>query len=317
MRSLFALLLFAASSASAQNVCDNLLVSDVRYHAFTDTLINVYCANWNQTEIFNYPGFMLRNAEGDSVAGETVNTFGIGNGHVAYMRIVDGVTFADHHIDGTLELWTDFYAEQACTFALDESLCPTDDCNPLSLSLVNWGGALTNGVFNFVVRNADNENLLEGQLTLDDTHQDTTVALCLPNGHYTITVESTEGTSMGQPWAVLTEDGPFNSPAVQIPLPHGETSIMDVPLYIPCLTTPNSIAQPNEANAVFTLLPDGIVVDAPGSGQLTIVDLAGRMLHQLPVNGNARVLGLTSGIYVATYQDSEGQRKSIKMRVLR
>lgn len=315
MKYIFILLIFAATShVSAQNSCDNLQLDDVRYHAFSDTLINVYCSNWNQTEIFSYPGFLLRNANGDSVAAETVNYFGIGNAHVASMRIVDGATFENNLISGTLELWTGFYDALACTYAIDESLCPTDDCNSLSLSIVNMGGALTNGFFNYTISTVNGGTILEGQMMLDDDHQDSTITLCLPNGHYSLTIESVAGTMAGQPWATLTEVGPFNSPALQVPLPHEMTTVMDVPLYTACTTQiPNSVAQLHVANAVFTLLPDGIAVDATGSGQLSIVDMKGRLIATAAIVGHGNVMGLKSGLYIATYNDLKGSGKSIKM----
>jgi hypothetical protein len=74
---LWALFSGLASGLAAQNPCDLIGITDVRYDAFSDTAILVQVVN-NSPEIFSYPGFILFDTEGDTLAREQVNFFGIG-----------------------------------------------------------------------------------------------------------------------------------------------------------------------------------------------------------------------------------------------
>ncbi len=64
---------FFSTTAFAQGPCDALNLVSVGYSPFTDTVIVVSVENNNTTEIFDYPGFVLIDSNGDTVAQEIVN----------------------------------------------------------------------------------------------------------------------------------------------------------------------------------------------------------------------------------------------------
>ena len=64
--------------AGGPTACDSLQIASVRWQAFTDTVIVVHVFN-NSSTLFDYPNFVLFDENGDTLAVETVNFFGIAN----------------------------------------------------------------------------------------------------------------------------------------------------------------------------------------------------------------------------------------------
>ncbi|HNA33003.1 MAG TPA: hypothetical protein PL106_07760, partial [Flavobacteriales bacterium] len=66
-------------SAGEPTDCDSLSFLGVRWGVFSDSTIVLTVANAS-TDLFDYPGFVLLDEEGDTIASETVSYFGIGSG---------------------------------------------------------------------------------------------------------------------------------------------------------------------------------------------------------------------------------------------
>ena len=102
---------FCSGLAQSQTACDSLIIN---YYGWNnDTLVfEVY--NNNQNTLFNYPGFMLVDSLGDTIAIETVNYFGIGQGpQLHYLMITDTLEL---NVNYTLQLYSGFYDSLVCTY---------------------------------------------------------------------------------------------------------------------------------------------------------------------------------------------------------
>ena len=83
MKRIFLLLgILTSLVAFGQDPCDDLLITSVQYSPFTDTVIVVQVEN-NSSSGFQYPGFVLISTNGDTVAKEQVDLFGIGQESVS------------------------------------------------------------------------------------------------------------------------------------------------------------------------------------------------------------------------------------------
>ena len=119
MRSLYSLafLIFfpAALIAQTENECDSVSIECCSFNSLSPNSISLQASNAS-SNIFPYPGFILLDQNGDTVAKETVNTYGIGpdfQEHV--MALVGNLPLP---FIGTLELHTGFYSTFACSFPI-------------------------------------------------------------------------------------------------------------------------------------------------------------------------------------------------------
>ena len=126
------------------NACDSLLIDEIQFGAFDDSTVQVTVRNFSST-LFDYPGFILLDDNGDTVAIESVDYFGIGLGPQLHtLSIVPDFDPVAGNFVGSLQLWTGFYTAQACSFPVDQDLCPPGPCAPFTLSIANMGGAMVN-----------------------------------------------------------------------------------------------------------------------------------------------------------------------------
>ncbi|CAN5393208.1 hypothetical protein BH11BAC1_BH11BAC1_04460 [soil metagenome] len=101
--------------AKAQNIpaCDSLVISCCTYDTLGPNTLTIYASNYSSV-LFDYPGFVLLNATNDTIAKETVNYFGIGNGPQPHtLQIVAPLILP---FQGKLELFSLFYQSLDCTF---------------------------------------------------------------------------------------------------------------------------------------------------------------------------------------------------------
>ncbi len=205
------------ATSSAQSVCDQLQIVDIRYDAFHDSLLLVHVIN-GSPDIFSYPGFILYDAQGDTIAKETPNFFGIGQEQVHALPIYPNFDALTEVIDGKLELWTLFFDTLVCTYDISEPVCPEGDCNELVFSFGNLGGALTFGFFHYSVLDSAGAVLVEVDFNLEEQVQAFADTICLPSGDYTLQLSADEGSVGGQPFTSSTSwlpsSGAPRSPAI-------------------------------------------------------------------------------------------------------
>ena len=130
--------------------CDSILITNFDYTPDSLNRISLFAANANM-DIISYPGFVVLNHLGDTMAKETVNYFGIGffqQQH--FLEVYQPIT---NPFSGTIELHSWFYDSLRCVFpfTLDTTLSKMNDIlNDMSLypnptkDLVFISGGLTN-----------------------------------------------------------------------------------------------------------------------------------------------------------------------------
>jgi len=98
----------------SQTNCDSLQIDCCNLQLLGNDTISLIAINISTQEIFDYPGFILLAQNGDTLAKETVNYFGIGwGGQTHYMNVQNPITLP---IQGTLELWGLFYDTLYCSY---------------------------------------------------------------------------------------------------------------------------------------------------------------------------------------------------------
>ena len=301
-------------SASAQ--CEDVAITDVRYSAFDQNTIVVYCQNNSQTEIFSYPGFVLRNIQNDSVAGEMVNFFGLAGDHAAPMGVAPGQPVYTGNFTGTLELWTGFYETLACTFNIDEPLCPVAECNPMILSIINMGGAITLGTFQFDFVPSGGGTSISGSITLDNENQVAETAVCLPNGGYVLNISSQDAPLFGQPVMSLRESNSYGIPELTSPINNlSGSATLDVPVYMGCMTDPNSVTDATTDALVIDIvqISGGLMVNTHGQvGTIEVFDLSGAMVARATATGQVAQIPM-QGAGVVRFTTPDGRQTTRKV----
>lgn len=251
MKKLFTLFLSAVSTLClAQSPCDSLSIQ-VHYAAFNDSFIQVSVVN-QSSQLFSYPQFTLLNSNGDTVAKEDLNFFGIGQSSIHTLQCYPGMP-ASSAFSGTLQLYyatIDSYA--VCTWNANFNLCP-DTCQMFYPSLVNLGGAQVLGNAHWEILNANAQIVTSGTFTLDTANQYSTDSACLSPGQYTMNVHNMTLTPGGQKHISITHNAYSTAPDTSF---NGSTASLSFTLFEPCIT-PVSVKQ-------GTVASEGISIYAAG-----------------------------------------------------
>lgn len=258
--------------------CDELQIG-VQWHAFSDTAIVVHAMH-NTVEVFDYPNFILFDAQGDTLAIETVNFFGIAQDSWHILRVVDGATIPDA-FTGTLELWTGFTSTLACSWDHTFELCPPPSCATLLPTIMNTGGALVLGTFNYVIQDMQGDEVAAGSWVLTNELQGDADTLCLPPGHYSMQVFPQQGPTGGHAVFSVAVPGWITGPSSVVYQPIPNTMFFD--FFAPCADIGQSIteAKPDVLRAVPA--QGGLWVyrtDQRPLGELWLFDVQGRVLFQ-------------------------------------
>jgi hypothetical protein len=121
-------------TSNAQDPCASLQIVSVQLNALNSEYITIKVLN-ESTEIFSYPGFRIYDSDNNLVGEEEVFFFGIGEESVHEVAHSLGDIAAGEEYELTLELWTGFYEEMACSFSDGFILIPEDNCAAINMSL--------------------------------------------------------------------------------------------------------------------------------------------------------------------------------------
>ena len=113
--------------------CDSILITNFDYTPDSLNRISLFAANANM-DIISYPGFVVLNHLGDTMAKETVNYLGIG--FFPQQHFLDVYQPITNPFAGTIELHSWFYDSLRCVFpfTLDTTLSKMNDIlNDMSL----------------------------------------------------------------------------------------------------------------------------------------------------------------------------------------
>lgn len=185
---------FNVSGAGGED-CSTLEVQSVRWASFSDTAIVVHVTN--SAIGFSYPGFILFNDAGDTLALEQVNYFAIGNDSWHTLSIHPGADLPSGSFDARLELWTGFYDILACSWELSLDLCPAEECVAVFPYLQNVGGGIAIGTFTWRFFEDGNE-VATGAFSLTSEQQMDQTGVCLAPGSYQMEVTMDQEPTGGQ-----------------------------------------------------------------------------------------------------------------------
>ena len=308
---LVAISLFVGS-AMAQSPCDDLNVLSVQYSPFTDTIVLVQVEN-NGSELFSYPGFVLINSAGDTVAKEQTNFFGIGQESEHRLQVRNGVQDPLENFEGDLELHTGFYDMLACTWDLDQSLCITGSCDSLFIGLENYGGALVIGDFQWTVEDEMGFEVETGTFNMEASSQSWIYGLCLPSGEYSYTLEALGQPSGGGPTLTVSGSRSYSSATLSEPLDwfNDPASEIEFPFFAFCTESPNGIIQQGTNSGLPTVVYNTERNRLSSSEQIThlrLYSVLGNLVYEESSSDFILQLPkLTSGAYVAVILTSKGE----------
>ncbi|MEM7037845.1 MAG: T9SS type A sorting domain-containing protein, partial [Bacteroidota bacterium] len=104
---------FLPASSFGQTLCDSITIDCCYFDSTGHIRLN---SGNTSSDIVDYPGFLILDANGDTVAMEVVNYFGIGSGPQSHWMEIK-MAFA-LPMTGTLELHRGFYASRVCSWPL-------------------------------------------------------------------------------------------------------------------------------------------------------------------------------------------------------
>lgn len=287
--------------------CDSIQLLHAGRDPFNDSTLLVHVLNPSSV-LFDYPGFLLLDANGDTLGMETVELFGLGQESWHFLRVPPGTTLPQDPFTGTLELWTLFYQELGCSWNLGLGLCPPEPCAPLRPFIQNAGGALALGDFHYTIRR-DGGPVATGDFTLTADAQYASDSICLPPGHYLMELvadQAPEGQVLFGVGLGPEVMGPF------APLVVTALSAVPFDFYADCINGPQGIAVP--AMAALEVIPGAghiSVVRAGGGtlGRLRLFDARGRLLAEVNEPGSRHDLstvGRAGGLYVLQALQADG-----------
>jgi hypothetical protein len=295
----------------AGDACSGLDLISLEWHPFTDTAVVVHVQNNNSTsELFDYPNFILLDNDGDTLAKETVNFFGIGADSWHVLRVQPGADLSTP-VNGILELWTGFTTQLACSWSFsDHELCPATECTLLYPVLQNVGGALSIGTFSWVMSDA-NGIAASGQFELTAESQSDEEVICVPPGNYEFSIAADEPTG-GQLNLNIYGDGFLGGPSNSV-AGSGQATFFLFSLLEPCIDGTNSI--PTTAPKAPTVQSMGDVIRIttstfPTDPELSLMDAQGRCIARTRRTGTTtdlKVGHLPTGVYVV--RTEEGSTK--------
>ncbi|MBK9177108.1 MAG: hypothetical protein IPM46_12410 [Flavobacteriales bacterium] len=284
--------------------CDDVLIPSVRWHAFSDTAIVVHVVN-NSTEGFSYPNFILFDSNGDTLAKETVNFFGIAQESWHFLRVMEGVIMPSMPINGTLELWTLFTEELACSWSMSIDLCPPETCSTFMPSMGNYGGALVLGTFNWSVSDGSG-TIANGQFEMTASDQYVSANLCLPPGEYQMDVSPTGPPTGGGPMFFATDESGYGTELW--PVAWSLPVSLPVHFYAPCIDGTNAVEEAPESLFNVRRIPNGLLMermDGRAIGPVHLFDPQGRLVYEASGLTDRLVVPLsTMGVHVLRMEDA-------------
>ncbi|MBL7964688.1 MAG: T9SS type A sorting domain-containing protein [Flavobacteriales bacterium] len=173
---------FNVSGASA---CDSLIVHSLTWSAFSGDHVELHVANASTT-LFDYPGFVLLDPNGDTLAVETVNYFGIATDSWHALTWHPSAAIPTGAFTGSLHLWTGFYDTFACSWPVNVDLCPPGPCIEVHPFLQNIGGALVTASVPWAILDEDQTTVATGLFGLSGSTQFDLDTVCLEPGSYAL-----------------------------------------------------------------------------------------------------------------------------------
>jgi hypothetical protein len=308
----FFLFISLASFTNAQNVCDELNLVSIGYSPFTDTVIVVSVENNNATEIFDYPGFVLIHTNGDTVAREGVNYFGIGAQSVHTLQVSLGAHNPIENFNGVLQLYSGFYNDFECEWQLNETLCTENECDSMILAFENYGGALVLGDFAWSLLDSTEAVLESGTFTMEAQGQYWEKRMCLPKGMYSYTLEALGQPTGGGPTMTASTSPWYLAPIIQQDFDWNAENVMEIPFYLHCIAPeePNRVeAAERESGFIVSRTEGQVVIEHTEVMQtVEIIGLDGKLIASFNPKQSAFTIPSTlkAGICLISVRTEDG-----------
>lgn len=287
---LFLTLLFASFAAKAQADC-SLLGIELQVNPFNTNEMLIYVSN-PEFQTFNYPGFRIIK-DGVQIGEENVLFFGIGLQSTSRI-ILDEMPAEDEEVTYTLELWTNFYGNLACSIEYTGVPYVTDECFPLVLTLSSAGSG-SNIQITLEEENT-NSIFLETDVVLSSTNSIISNSVCLVPGCYTFSAITTSGVFSSQVYIELVGGLAGFVQFYNVIGNQGETEVTgNFEVWGGCGVGVD------EMNVPLSVYPNPVVSGQPLNfatpGSVSIYDLSGRLIQSSRHFGSLQI-NLKSGIYI-------------------
>lgn len=293
-------------SAGEPTDCDSLSFLGVRWGVFSDSTIVLTVANAS-TDLFDYPGFVLLDEEGDTIASETVSYFGIGSGpqdHILTRH--PGVLSEGSTVSGQLHLWSGFYTEQECMWPVTWDLCPEQACMTVAPYLSNLGDGIITATVPYTLEDSEGLILGNGTFVINPNNQGVIgQELCLPPGSYFLQLEQV-GVVGGQLFFGLMTPA-LNSEMTQTAYVQGTgVNTAAITILERCSDLPNTLPDERTDDHRFHLTMSGDELIITGTdhlplGRLELLDAMGRSIGNTFTTSTRHtwdLSGLSDGVYL-------------------
>lgn len=289
------------------SACDSLNILSIQWHPFTDTSIVVHVSNMNLNTLFNYPNFILFDANGDTLAIETTDFFGISIDNWHILPLVPGAVIPQTPFLGTLELWTDFTSELACSWTPLFDLCPQAPCVTFYPNLQNFGGGLSIGDFMWTILNGTGDMVGTSTFNMTAMEQNAMDSICLVPGSYSMFCTPLSQPTGGQPYFGVQATGSLAGP--DQPVNWDTAPPLAFIVYEQCSSGPNTI--PEFISNTISVAVNGrsitLATNSPKAvGPVKVYDLTGKVVAEAPNAGNWIQIDLNDhaeGVYVLHMND--------------
>lgn len=303
--------LFSLATA-AQAPCDSLIIHSVGYDAFhSDELLEVVVQN-PSTAFFPYPAFALLDANGDSLASEDVNFFGIGDyyqGHTLELH----EPLSDHQLNGAQLVLTGMNEQVYCIWEEDYDLCPDDACRDLRIVMQGANFPSEAHTYTYDILDSTGTILAHDTMHIDSAEYTARDTVCLFPGNYSIVWERVSSASIEalhfRVDMFYTYTGPLdNSSAETVTIPF---EVMAACLEADTSDSTIGIGDPVVAQSFsFGCNDQCILLQNNGSNRILgvqVYDLHGRMVHRSTSSGNFQKIPVPhNGIYVVHVHTEQG-----------
>ena len=292
--------------------CDSLVLASLTWSPFNDTTLLVHIFNPTAT-LFDYPNFVLLADNGDTLAYETINTFGIAQDNYNTLDIPEGTNMPASPFSATLQLFT---SEQlACSWDLPVNLCPSGDCSPVAVELRNFSSTMATGSFQYMLRKSGTV-VLSGLFELTDEQQFDVDTVCLAPGQYLMEVLPLQGPNGGQP-----DFGPSLTPMIlgpHAPVMWTTLSAVAFSFYEQCDEVGQGIREPVESilqisrSATST---DVYTSDGGALGKIRVFDAQGRVVASQDAFASRhsfRTDGWAHGLYLLQARKTDGHVLTVR-----
>lgn len=307
MKKIFTLFLITLGSlAKAQTACDSLDIT-VKYYPFNDTIIRVDVYNNNTSSFLSYPIFTIFDSNGDTVALETLQFFGISQESHHTLNVFPGA-LPGNTFPGTLTLYyqtVDSYA--VCTWPMNFDLCP-DTCFTVNPYIVNIGGAEVLGDATWDVLDNNSQVVASGTFTMDTNYQYDYDTVCLDPGTYSmrvnrVTLDQGGNTHVGlesNVYGAGHPDSAFNTL---------DSVSVDFDFFGACPSSSSVKTKAKVAEASIHSFANNIYISNAGQpiGEISVYSIDGKKVFSGNTQYSSYTLGLDgTGIYIVRIMNKGG-----------